>query len=68
MSSVAAAAISAFAIPMASIGALSIIDNQWTLVDNRAEKSGSLLAMALKEKAAGHRPVTLIGFSLGAKV
>lgn len=45
-----------------------IIDNPWSVANHRAQKAGEVLADALINKAQGERPVTLIGFSLGAKV
>jgi len=45
-----------------------IIENPWSVANHRAQKAGEVLADALINKAQGERPVTLIGFSLGAKV
>ncbi|KAI1344156.1 DUF726-domain-containing protein [Xylariaceae sp. FL0016] len=45
-----------------------IIDNPWVVANQRAQKAGEVLADALINKAQGERPVTLIGYSLGAKV
>ena len=46
----------------------SAIDNPFSLAKNRSEKAGEILADALINKVQGERPVTLIGFSLGARV
>lgn len=45
-----------------------IIDNPWSTANQRAQKAGEVLADALINKAQGERPVTLVGYSLGAKV
>lgn len=54
--------------PLYLIKAARIIDNPFSVAKSRADKAGQLLADALISKAQGERPVTLIGFSLGARV
>jgi len=44
------------------------IDNPFNLAKNRSEKAGKVLADALINKVQGERPVTLVGYSLGARV
>ncbi|KAK7736117.1 hypothetical protein SLS63_003638 [Diaporthe eres] len=44
------------------------VDNPFNLAKNRSEKAGRILADALINKIQGERPVTLIGYSLGARV
>lgn len=44
------------------------IDNPFAIARNRSEKAGRVLADALINRAQGERPVTLIGYSLGARV
>ncbi|KAL3427575.1 hypothetical protein PVAG01_01084 [Phlyctema vagabunda] len=44
------------------------IDTPFGLARSRSEKAGQVLADALINKAQGERPVTLIGYSLGARV
>ncbi|KAK0747933.1 hypothetical protein B0T21DRAFT_302097 [Apiosordaria backusii] len=46
----------------------STLDNPYNLAKNRSEKAGEVLADALINKVQGERPVTLIGYSLGARV
>ncbi|EKG21875.1 hypothetical protein MPH_00795 [Macrophomina phaseolina MS6] len=45
-----------------------IVDNPFMIAKKRSEKAGAVLADALINKAQGERPVTLIGYSLGARV
>lgn len=46
-----------------------IIDNPWSVGMVRAEKAGVTLAdIIMRSKFQGDRPVSLIGFSLGARV
>lgn len=44
------------------------VDNPFNLAKNRSEKAGRILADALINKVQGERPVTLVGYSLGARV
>jgi len=50
------------------IGVANAIDETWVLAINRAEEAGIELANCLLENQAGHRPVNLIGFSMGARI
>ncbi|KAI0976110.1 hypothetical protein F4678DRAFT_456434 [Xylaria arbuscula] len=54
--------------PMSLTNAGRIIDNPWSIASQRAQKAGEVLADALINKAQGERPVTLVGYSLGARV
>jgi len=45
-----------------------VIDNPFSVAKGRAEKAGEVLADALINRVQGERPVTLIGYSLGARV
>ncbi|KAI0166232.1 DUF726-domain-containing protein [Xylariaceae sp. FL1272] len=54
--------------PLSLTNAGKIIDNPWMVANQRAQKAGEVLAEALINKAQGERPVSLVGYSLGAKV
>ncbi|KAH7911626.1 hypothetical protein BJ138DRAFT_1150194 [Hygrophoropsis aurantiaca] len=45
-----------------------LIDNPWNNALDRARSAGSVLAQLLIQRHLGVRPITLIGFSLGARV
>jgi len=44
-----------------------MIDGTWTLAVERSDEAGKELARSLLFTRAGHRPVTLIGYSFGAR-
>lgn len=54
--------------PLGLLKVSRIIDNPFSVAKARADKAGEVLADALINKAQGERPVTLIGYSLGARV
>jgi hypothetical protein len=54
--------------PIALLKVSKIVDNPFSVAKNRADKAGLVLADALINKAQGERPVTLIGYSLGARL
>ena len=54
--------------PLALLKVSRVVDNPFSVAKARAEKAGEVLADALINKAQGERPVTLIGYSLGARV
>ncbi|KAF8435758.1 hypothetical protein L210DRAFT_3484171 [Boletus edulis BED1] len=45
-----------------------LIDNPWNNALDRARAAGSVLAQLLLQRHLGVRPITLIGFSLGARI
>lgn len=46
-----------------------MIDGPWTLAIERSDEAGKELAVSLLEShAAGHRPISLVGYSFGARV
>lgn len=54
--------------PIKLLKVASIVDNPFSVAMARADKAGEVLADALCNKIQGERPVTLIGYSLGARV
>lgn len=54
--------------PIQLVMMASKVDNPFSLARNRSEKAGKILADALINKVQGERPVTLVGYSLGARV
>ncbi|KAL4644270.1 hypothetical protein ACB092_02G152600 [Castanea dentata] len=60
--------ITALAWPAALLAATDFIDSKWTIAVDRSDKAGKLLAEVLLSGLQGNRPVTLVGYSLGARV
>jgi hypothetical protein len=54
--------------PLAVLKVKKVVDNPFSIAKNMADKAGLVLADALIKKAQGERPVTLVGYSLGARV
>ncbi|XP_032376737.1 transmembrane and coiled-coil domain-containing protein 4 [Etheostoma spectabile] len=54
--------------PASLLAAASVIDNPWCVCLNRSAEVGKNLAQVLRSRQQGKRPVSLIGFSLGARV
>jgi hypothetical protein len=54
--------------PLGLLKMAKIIDSPFLVARARADKAGKVLADALIEKCQGERPVTLIGYSLGARL
>ncbi|XP_032635433.1 transmembrane and coiled-coil domain-containing protein 4 isoform X1 [Chelonoidis abingdonii] len=54
--------------PASLLTVASVIDNPWGVCLNRSAEVGKHLAQILLSRQQGRRPVTLIGFSLGARV
>ncbi|RFU74254.1 hypothetical protein TARUN_7979 [Trichoderma arundinaceum] len=52
--------------PIQVLAVASNVDNPFNRAHNRSRKAGQLLADALINKVQGERPVTLVGYSLGA--
>ncbi|KAL2542464.1 Protein of unknown function (DUF726) [Abeliophyllum distichum] len=60
--------LTALAWPATLLSLTDFIDSKWSIAVDRSDKAGKLLAEVLLKGLQGHRPVTLIGFSLGARV
>lgn len=60
--------VGALMVPLVLQKVSKLVDNPFRVAQNRADKAGEILADALVNKAQGERPVTLIGYSLGARV
>ncbi|OWF40311.1 transmembrane and coiled-coil domain-containing protein 4-like [Mizuhopecten yessoensis] len=60
--------LTAIAWPATLLSVSSVIDNPWSVCIQRATSVGRELAEVLLAREQGQRPVTLIGFSLGARV
>lgn len=67
-STVAGAVAFAFAIPLTVVSCMDYIDNPWSVLLSRSNVAGEALADVLVERSYGQRPVTLVGYSLGARV
>ncbi|KAF2122090.1 hypothetical protein BDV96DRAFT_137068 [Lophiotrema nucula] len=54
--------------PLGLVKAASVLDNPFSVALARADKAGKVLARALMDRVQGERPVTLVGYSIGARV
>jgi hypothetical protein len=54
--------------PLGLLKVASILDNPFSVAKYRADKAGEVLADALINKVQGERPITLVGYSLGARL
>jgi hypothetical protein len=61
-------ALSAGLWPLGLLKVASVLDNPFSVAKYRADKAGEVLADALINKVQGERPVTLVGYSLGARL
>lgn len=64
----ATVALSALFLPALVVKAFGAVDGIWAVVLDRAQKSGVLLAHVLMSCCHGGRPVTLVGYSMGARL
>lgn len=62
------ALMSSLQLPMALSKLGYLVDNPWNVTLDRAWKAGLVLADTLIKRNLGVRPVTLVGFSVGARV
>ena len=58
----------ALAWPATIMSALNYIDNSWSIACTRGDKAGVILAEVLESRIHGNNPVTLIGYSTGARL
>jgi Protein of unknown function (DUF726) len=54
--------------PITLLKLSKVVDNPFNVAKSRADKAGLVLADAIINKAQGERPVTLIGYSMGARL
>ncbi|OCK81316.1 DUF726-domain-containing protein [Lepidopterella palustris CBS 459.81] len=54
--------------PVFLLKVASVLDNPFSIAMARSDKAGKVLAHALISKVQGERPVSLVGYSLGARV
>ncbi|KAF1977216.1 DUF726-domain-containing protein [Bimuria novae-zelandiae CBS 107.79] len=54
--------------PLGLVKVASVLDNPFSVALARADKAGKVLAHALMDGVQGKRPVTLMGYSIGARV
>ncbi|MCJ1311665.1 hypothetical protein MMC25_005338 [Agyrium rufum] len=54
--------------PIGMLKIAKLVDNPFSVAKARADKAGEVLADALINRAQGERPVSLVGYSLGARV
>lgn len=54
--------------PLGLLKIARVLDNPYSVAKARSDKAGRVLAQALLQKVQGERPVTLVGYSLGARV
>ncbi|GJQ09079.1 hypothetical protein GpartN1_g870.t1 [Galdieria partita] len=54
--------------PLKLLSAASVFDNLWSTAVNRATSAGIAMAEHICNGTHGYRPITLVGYSLGARV
>ncbi|KAI9791874.1 MAG: hypothetical protein M1816_003419 [Peltula sp. TS41687] len=54
--------------PLGLLKVGKIVDNPFSVAKTRSDKAGEVLADAIINRAQGERPVSLVGYSLGARV
>ncbi|KAJ4288085.1 hypothetical protein N0V90_012102 [Kalmusia sp. IMI 367209] len=67
-STILTALMAAMTLPLALTKLSYLIDNPWAVSQARADMAGLILADSLIDRNLGARPITLVGFSLGARV
>lgn len=54
--------------PLGLLKIARVLDNPYSVAKARSDRAGRVLAQALMQKVQGERPVTLVGYSLGARI
>lgn len=67
-STILTALMSAMTLPLVLTKLSYLIDNPWSVSQARADMAGLILADSIIDRNLGTRPITLVGFSLGARV
>jgi len=60
--------LAAVVLPSYLLNLMDSIDGDWTIAVERADEAGVVLAKTLLYSRAGRRPVTLVGYSFGARI
>lgn len=60
--------LAAVILPSYLLNLMDAIDGDWTIAVERADEAGVVLAKTLLYSRAGRRPVTLVGYSFGARI
>jgi len=60
--------LAAVILPTYLLNLMDAIDGDWTIAVERADEAGVVLAKTLLYSRAGRRPVTLVGYSFGARI
>ncbi|BAT77715.1 hypothetical protein VIGAN_02030600 [Vigna angularis var. angularis] len=68
MMTVLSSLVTALAWPTALLTTFDVIDSKWAIAVDRSDKAGKVFSEVLLAGLQGNRPVTLVGFSLGARV
>ena len=59
--------LAAVAWPMWLVRASDVIDNSYSVIVDRTEKAAQELANVLETRVQGHRPISLVGYGMGAR-
>ncbi|KAK5578247.1 hypothetical protein RB653_003201 [Dictyostelium firmibasis] len=55
-------------VPLSVLKAASVLDNPWSLLKDRSEKAGKVLAQQIVDGYFGNRPLTLVSTSMGSRM
>ncbi|KAN0026919.1 hypothetical protein ACTFIU_009595 [Dictyostelium citrinum] len=55
-------------VPLSVLKAASVLDNPWSLLKDRSEKAGKVLAQQIIDGYFGNRPLTLVSTSMGSRM